>query len=769
MKIMKDKKRCHETHHSVIVGCCICYGYVTKRNIFLDGQNERMALNVMNHRTLSRSVRVLAAMVFLLTFGVGAITCQTQKKKVNNGQDLGKLMAVNDIIHRAGNAADEKARYQLLQGLLDSERLSSSIQKDLKTLLSVIDAWANGRENFPRNESAPPSHDGYLSDFFEDNIRLDNDFPGHVPKDSPLYPIWCMYRGRFLVWITIESKDPKTMDQYYDEARKLLNVAHKAFPENPILRMYLGEPIPWTADFPPDPKAPRWANLQREGLEKLTDIVHWWIDHRQLSDGQYGGGWGDDVEMWRWWTPLLIGFEDDKIIDAQLKLSSGILHQPHLKHGYTSNMTDVEHTAEDTSDALTPAMHLRPRHPKLQKWVLRLPELMRTTWAGKNRRGFLQFKSAYFNVDRVDPDPRRAYDTVFHPRALEPALLYWQLTGDEALGKLFSAWMDTWVDAASREDNGKPAGILPSAIHWPDGGAGGRDKEWWRPKIYFNDMYAWPSKMEIMTKTLLLTYRVTDDDKYLEPIRSMIRIHLHYVKNPPIGEPQPGTSAWCATTGGQFGTGMHSFLPETVAKLRALTGSNALDDVLLRSPKISGYVKMRLNGDRTHLIDELERNAEAFRINKPSYTSETRFTDRVLNFSEFYYNMGNGWSYPTPDVGLLYSALTGDPGEPSYFPMYAVRWLTHPRAFAALVIASSRKRFKAELYHFGDNGREMGANLYLLRPGIYSMTLVDAKGKLLSAQDITVQDRGSRLSFHSGLSFRIPPRTLCRLQVVPKN
>ena len=84
------------------------------------------------------SSRVLAAMIFILTFGVGAITGQASEKKVNNGQDPGREMAINDIVHRAGNAADEKARYQLLQGLLESEGLSSSIQKDLKTLLWMM-------------------------------------------------------------------------------------------------------------------------------------------------------------------------------------------------------------------------------------------------------------------------------------------------------------------------------------------------------------------------------------------------------------------------------------------------------------------------------------------------------------------------------------------------------------------------------------------------------------------------------------------------------
>ena len=88
---------------------------------------------------------------------------------------------------------------------------------------------------------------------------------------------------------------------------------------------------------------------------------------------------------------------------------------------------------------------------------------LETLWTARNERGQLQFKSTYFSVDRVDAGAQRACDTVYHPRAVQPALLYWQRTGDERLGKLFAAWMDTWVDAAARAERGKPAGILPSA------------------------------------------------------------------------------------------------------------------------------------------------------------------------------------------------------------------------------------------------------------------------------------------------------------------
>jgi len=672
---------------------------------------------------------------------------------------IGTEATVTEIILRAGNSDDEKTRYQMLRNLLGRSDLKKGIRKDLKILLPVIDDWANGREKMIEGEFKDEK-DGYLSGFFDDYTRLENDFPGFIPENSPLYPIWCMYRGRFLLWVQIQYNDPETQDSYFREARRLLDKAKEVFPDNKILRMYLGEPIPWPAEYLPDLEAPLWARLQRDGLEKLTDVVYWWIDHRQLPDGQYGGRWDDDIEMWRWWAPLLIGFEDPKIIEAQLRLSRGILTHPSMKYGYTATMNDVEHAAENTADTLTPLMHLRPNDPRWMDRASRLAELMRTKWTGRNKQGFLQFKSTYFTVHKVDLNPKHTWDTVFHPRAIEPVLIYWQRSGDKTLQQLISNWMDTWVDAAAREERGKPSGILPSAIYWPEGRAGGNDKHWWKPEIYPNDLYAWPARMDFMTKTLMLTYHMTDDEKYLEPIRSMIRIHLHYKKNPPAGKVKEGSAAWCATTGGLYGNGMRSFLPETVAKYRKLTQKTDFDEILLAS-KISGYVKMLLEGDLKLLVRELEENAKSFRINKPVYTSEMRYTDRVLNYTDQWCNQGNGWAFPTPNIDLLYSTVTGDPGDYSYFPMNAVRWLTKPRQFAALVTASDRKNFEAQLYHFGDTAREMGAEFFLLKTGKYRMTLTGANGMLIFTNHVAVKGLIGRVS------FVIPPQILCRLKLSP--
>jgi hypothetical protein len=714
-------------------------------------------------RTLNSSDRInYQRLLVIAAVGIGlllywpsnASTAQNPHHKKRSEQ----YPAIEEIIRFAGNAEDDKIRYRLLIELQKRPGLSAQLQKELKTLLPAIDDWANGYERAVQGALNNKPRIRYLHWGFHKRIGLNNDYPGSIPRSSALYPIWCLYRSRYLIWFQIERDDSKSRGAWYDEARSLLKVARQAFPENRIIGMYLGEPIPWSAGFQADPNAPLWANLQREGLEKVREVIHWWIDHRQLPDGQYGGDWGDDVEMWRWWTPILIGFDDPKIFDAQMKLSMGRLTQPELKNGYTSVMNDVEHGAEETADALLPAMHLAPEHPELKKWALRLAELMRTRWTGLNRRGFLQYKSAYFNVFKVDALPVHACDTVYHPRAVEPALLYWLRTGDEELGKLFSAWMDTWVDAAAKEDRGKPAGIIPSAIHWPDGRVGGLSDPWWQPKIYDYDLYSWPSGMAYMNKALMLTCFMTGNEKYLEPLLSMMRIRLEYHFNPPQQEPLPGSAAWCALAAGEDSDGMSSFLPETVAKLRLLTSIDRIDDILAKS-RISGYLKMRISGDQEYLTQDLSKSMEAWRINRPAFTSEVRYTDRVLNFTDRWYNHGNGWSYPTPNVALLYSMITGDPGSHTIFPLYAVRWQTQPREIAVLVTDSGRNRLNAELYHFGESDRDMGAIFYILKPGHYRMVITGSKGQQLADEAFTVEKRTAEVP------FKLPARQLCRLQV----
>jgi len=651
---------------------------------------------------------------------------------------------VRSLIRQAGNTHDDCARLEILKRLQARPGLEAGLKADVDRMVAVADRWVNGKL---LSDFGPQAARGKLYDL-------------GIAESSPLFALSCLYRARMLVWVTLESgtiiNDHDLRREHLDKAVELLKVAKAAFPENRVVRMYLGEPLPSGKQYPPPAGAPRWATLQRESLERLTDIITWWIDHRMRPDGQYGGGWGDDCEMWRFWAPVLIAFEDPKIVAAQARFSSALLGQPHMRQGYTSQMTDVEHTAEDSADAITPMMHLEPDNPAWQQRARRLAELMEKLWTGRNRRGQIQFKSTYFAVDRVDDRPERACDTVYHPRAVQPALLLWQRTGDEGLGRLFSAWMDTWVDAAARAERGKPAGVIPSAIHWPDGSVGGLAPDWWDPKNHGETtLYRWPSAMAMMCDSLLLTYHMTGKEKYLEPLRSMAAIRLKWRNNPPQHPPEPGSEAWCAQKMG--------YLSETLAKYRVLTGSREFDELLAREGRRS--LLAGSPGQRSVLEAALDESAAALRVNFEGYTSEVRYTDRVLRFPALF---GSDMMFrdpiptiKTPDPSLIYQSATGDPGNCGYFPLARVRWLTPPRQIAALVTAADPRHMSAELYHFGDGARAMKAELYLLAAGRYRLVFEPQGEPRPVPQQFVVSGPRTRIT------FELPPRRLCVLRIEP--
>ena len=117
------------------------------------------------------------------------------------------------------------------------------------------------------------------------------------------------------------------------------------------------------------------------------------------------------------------------------------------------------------------------------------------------------------------------------------------------------------------------------------------------------------------------------------------------------------------------------------------------------------------------MLEGLDRSAAAFRINRASYREEVRWTDRQLSFNRNYANHYADPKLPTPHLSSLYGSVTGDYGDPLYFPMNAVRWQTGPRDIAALVTDSGPDTFDAELYHFGEASRAMGAEFCMLEKG----------------------------------------------------
>jgi len=670
---------------------------------------------------------------------------------------IGCTDQTGSLIQAAGNAHREKERYSLLTTLYDAADTPATLKEQLEALLPLVDDWANGKEK-AQSINDPEKSNNYLESFISPRtVNFDNVFPESIPESSLLYPIWCLYRGRLLIYVTIEFSgirmNPERRDRYYQEAVKLLGIAHKAFPDNQVIGIYLGKPKPWKMELTGTQKAPVWARSQRESIERLREIIYWWIDHRQLDFGGFGGGWNDDCEMWRWWAPLMIGFEDPKIIGAQEQLSKAMLSREQLKTGYTTRMTDVEHSAEETSDVITPMMHLKPNAPYWQQAALKLYMFSTDLWGGVNEQGRWQFKSSYFNALEVDMDPTRTVDTHYHFRLMQPLLLYWQRTHDKELTKFFQAWMDNWLAASLSTAKGKPKGIVPSAVHWPDGLPGGlKMEDWWAPGNYSSPIYDWPNGVGNIATILALTYHITGQREYLEPIEQMVKLRGQY-RDQGAAESAltPGSAEWCAD---QLG----SILPEPLVKYRSLSGDNRYDQLLLRDA--DGYVQYRLDGDFAKLEQALQFFGGALQHNFEIYTSEVRHTDRVLAFNDNYWQEFDESVPSTRNIAnLLYKTVTGDLGGLSYFPMNAVRWKTKPENIAALVTECSTTRFSAELFHFGQENRSLEAELYLLEAGEYQFELISESEAVIKSEKFMAEGPSQTVS------LELPPEELCRLRI----
>lgn len=678
----------------------------------------------------------------------------------------GEADPIGSVIDQAGRTSSDVERYELLAQLRQQSGLPAELVADLERLLPIARQYAAiDRQPTVPGDGVRGAENGYLC-FFYSSIRRtkdtpSSDYPPSLHADSPLFPLYCFYRGRMLVWYPIQrgsiAEDPEKRAPWFDEGRRLLRISQEAYPSNPVIGMYLDAPILWPDPAAPDPAAPEWANLQRNILEKWADVVEWWIDHRQLPNGEFGGGWGDDVELWRTWAPVLVAFKDPKIEAAQQRISEGIFRMPHMRAGFMQQVHDAEHAAEDSADSITPMLLIRPEVDTI--WMTRarrLGELMREVWTGTNARGALQFMSSYIGAEGIDRQPDRACDTVYHFRSMQPALLAWQQTRDPELTALFTRWIDTWVEATMRAENGKPAGIPPAAIRWPDGTAGGTGADWIRAGFYDTGLYDFPAAIDEMLPNFLLAHHVTGETKYLEPIITLARLQQR-LRAGELGSETRGSLAWCVR---QTGRAVAAVLP----KYRVLTGDASFDDLIAAA---DGYASFRLFGNEDGLLRELRQTSDTMKFNFEAYTSEVRWTDRIQAFHRKYADFYGPRKTPGLALVTVYESASGDLGMPAYFPMRGVRWLTPPRQVAALVRRSSQEGFTAELFHFGEDARSMGAELYQLARGPHTATL-DAiptgAGERRRLGEWRIDADGSVTKF----DFALPPRVRCVVHIQPE-
>lgn len=148
--------------------------------------------------------------------------------------------------------------------------------------------------------------------------------------------------------------------------------------------------------------------------------IRWWIDKRQIENGEFGGGLSDDGDLTAWWPgPALAGCMPEKIRESLTREMEAFYDQGMFSNGLCAIQTDQLHTLEEGIQCLGQCLTLIPDSPKyLERAMENARGLHYVT--GYNQKGHRHLLSGYYSGTRIAREAPWNYSAsdsfhVFHP------------------------------------------------------------------------------------------------------------------------------------------------------------------------------------------------------------------------------------------------------------------------------------------------------------------------------------------------------------------
>ncbi len=177
-------------------------------------------------------------------------------------------------------------------------------------------------------------------------------------------------------------------------------------PENDLGRKYWNEMNheqvrpPFVAPVAPA-GVPAWAFLQVTDLGLLKREINWYVDNRQISNGEFGGGLSDDSDFLNWWPGLaFMGADPAKLKASVLKTMEEMYRQKMFTNGLATAQYDELHAYEDGLNVLAQSMVLDFGSPKQIERAMETSR--RLQWlTGINSAGQRQIRSSYYSGTKM--------------------------------------------------------------------------------------------------------------------------------------------------------------------------------------------------------------------------------------------------------------------------------------------------------------------------------------------------------------------------------
>ncbi|WBO23740.1 LamG-like jellyroll fold domain-containing protein [Sphingomonas abietis] len=509
-----------------------------------------------------------------------------------------------------------------------------------------------------------------------------------------LYPVWTRFERDISDVLRVDPGNA-TARAYWVEKE----------PEQPY--------APMSPEPAPPPGVPAWAWRQSEDLKLYQQFVDWWIDHRQIADGEFGGGLSDDTDLVNQWVPLaMMGVEPERIAASQRRVLDATFANGMWSNGLGRIRTDELHSYEEGINTLGQAMLLDWGDPSAIERSMAVarnyPKLMQV-----NPAGHAHVVSSLFSGTSIVREAALGWQEPYSLLITHPGLMLVDYNGAPATKALLLSVLDGWLAHGKKDANG--VWQFPSNIEWASDKATGKG-------------------VASAGNSFWAAYDWTGDERYLRPIATEMAEHdlagLSALNADLLARTPQGPALAKAIADG-------TVKPDGGAIDRNLGGFNDRD--------YARFVHWQQTGDKNDLVALYDGEIASDRGRMPVLTDAELWVDRVSVPSELLQRTRMG--------GVAHR-------RNAYYPGNLVRWHFAAPArgedVALLIPHGDPRHFRIIGYNLTDRpitarmtGDEVAAGRWRLSAGI------DTDGD--DRADTVGEQRDVTLERGAGVDIAFPP------------
>ncbi len=213
----------------------------------------------------------------------------------------------------------------------------------------------------------------------------------------------------------------------------------------------------------PPAGVPLWAFRQAELAGQWEYYLDWWIDNRQIENGEFGGGLSDDGDFANCMPPVaLMGVLTDKITDSVHRLMDAYYENGMFTDGINTILTDALHATEEGINVQPEVMLLEYGDPKIVERMLETTARYRDI-TGINDAGHRHFPSSFFGSWYMATEYPWCWSSRYSHTFLAPGMVLADFNGHPDAMQVIREVGDG-ILAHARVENGRT--VLPLEINF---------------------------------------------------------------------------------------------------------------------------------------------------------------------------------------------------------------------------------------------------------------------------------------------------------------